>query len=77
MIGHGRLVMAQDVKVPTLNEDGEAAVPARADPDLVAPAEECSICLNSDMERPCKTPCQHWFCRYTLTLAHSWLDCPA
>lgn len=33
------------------------------DPNLVAPSEECSICLNLDMERPCRTPCMHWFCR--------------
>ena len=35
------------------------------DARLVAPQEECSVCLN-DFERPTITPCSHWFCRYWL-----------
>ena len=43
--------------------DKDEEVSNGVDPNLVAPLEECSICLNHDMERPCRTPCQHWFCR--------------
>lgn len=37
---------------------------ANAAPDgsLVAPLEECSVCLNG-FERPTIIPCNHWFCR--------------
>ena len=37
---------------------GEAA----PDEGLLAPDEECSVCLNA-FERPTITPCSHWFCR--------------
>ena len=44
------------------------AVAAEAAPDegLLAPDEECSVCLNA-FERPTITPCSHWFCRYAST----------
>ena len=58
----GPKLWVQDVKVPSLEQEKQE-VPAGVDPDLVAPYEECSICLNADMERPCRTPCHHWFCR--------------
>ena len=43
-----------------------AAQPTEAALDrslLVAPLEECPICLNG-FERPSITPCSHWFCRW-------------
>ena len=47
--------------MPNLDEKHDVLV--GMDPTLEAPSEECSICLNADMERPCRTPCLHWFCR--------------
>lgn len=39
-----------------------------------APAgQECTICLEPLLDRPVRTPCQHWFCRYmmaALTSSH-------
>ena len=48
-------------------DDGAAEAPAaegEAAPDagLIAPDEECAVCLNA-FERPTITPCGHWFCR--------------
>ena len=48
-------------------EDDAAKAPAVAggamqDEGLIAPDEECSVCLNA-FERPTITPCSHWFCR--------------
>ena len=51
---------AQDVKVPSLATEKQA--PVGADPNLVAPLEECPICFNV-LERPTRTACQHWYCR--------------
>lgn len=48
--------------MPTLDQE-EQEEPGEVDPYLMAPYEECSICLNADMERPCRTPCLHWFCK--------------
>ncbi len=39
-----------------------AAGEAAPDKGLIAPDEECSVCLNA-FERPNITPCSHWFCR--------------
>ena len=37
--------------MPTLDQE-EQEEPGEVDPYLMAPYEECSICLNADMERP-------------------------
>ena len=59
-------------------EDNAAEVPVVAGEDapdagLIAPDEECSVCLNA-VERPNITPCSHWFCwsvpLYPLCLPH-------
>ena len=52
-------------------EDNAAQAPATAgeaapDEGLLAPDEECSVCLNA-FERPTITPCSHWFCRSAST----------
>ncbi|PSC76011.1 helicase-like transcription factor isoform B [Micractinium conductrix] len=39
-----------------------AGVPQAADHSLVAPDEECAICIDM-LEQPTLTPCDHWFCR--------------
>ena len=43
-------------------DEGAPAAAAAPDESLVAPQEECSVCLNG-FERPTITPCGHWFCR--------------
>ncbi len=58
------------------NMDQAEEVPKAADPNLVAPLEECSICLNHDMERPCRTPCLHWFCRCAASAGKCRTWCP-
>lgn len=76
-------VCLQELAVPDLRQGtgqraGEAAkasaagkAPANAAPDesLVAPVEECSVCLN-DFERPSITTCGHWFCRCAFSPSH-------
>ena len=70
-IGHGPPPVVQWHDA-SRNAPAEAAAPEEAsaaqaeagfpDKSLLAPQEECSICLNS-FERPTVTPCSHWFCR--------------
>lgn len=55
-------IVAQDVTVPSLSPNLPGDMPDGADATLVAPLEECPICFN-ELERPTRTPCQHWFCR--------------
>ena len=53
-----------------LRRAAKAGAPAKApegtdaapDETLIAPLEECSVCLNG-FERPTIRPCAHWFCR--------------
>ena len=46
------------------------------DESLVAPLEECSVCLNG-FERPTMTPCAHWFCRRVQSSSTMPLGCDA
>jgi hypothetical protein len=39
-----------------------AADLADRDLSLVAPDEECAVCMDN-FEAPCITSCSHWFCR--------------
>ena len=56
-VGHGA------GRIPGFEGSEAARAPAAApDESLVAPQEECSVCLNG-FERPTITPCGHWFCR--------------
>ena len=43
---------------------GTDGVALQPDPTAVAPEDqpECTIC-HEGFERPCRTPCQHWFCK--------------
>mgnify|MGYP001145376250 CR=1 FL=1 len=41
---------------------GALADLADRDLSLVAPDEECPVCMDN-FEGPCITPCHHWYCR--------------
>ena len=53
------LKRAAMAEAPAKALEGADAAP---DESLIAPLEECSVCLNG-LERPTITPCAHWFCR--------------
>ena len=62
-VGHGTVPRrAAKAEVPAETPQGANAAP---DESLIAPLEECSVCLNG-FERPTITPCAHWFCRRVL-----------
>ena len=59
-VGHGAAARGV-AKADALAEAPEGA-DTTPDESLVAPLEECSVCLNG-FERPTMTTCAHWFCR--------------
>ncbi|KAK9804724.1 hypothetical protein WJX72_002146 [[Myrmecia] bisecta] len=53
----------RDLKVPMIRNMTPSTATIPCDVNLVAPEDDvCAICLE-EMFRPCKTPCNHWFCR--------------
>eukprot|EP00887_Chlorella_sp_A99_P003475 scaffold7.g3475.t1 len=52
----------QGVPLPGLPVAGAALQDVERDYGLVAPEDECAICIDS-FEVPVVTPCSHWFCR--------------
>lgn len=62
----GGVLTEKDLGVPDLDlGDVAAEQSVTTDPNLVAPEEECSICLDN-MENPVLTLCNHWFCKECL-----------
>ena len=57
---------AAKAEAPAEALEGTDAAP---DETLIAPLEECSVCLNG-FERPTITPCAHWFCRRVQSSGH-------
>ncbi|KAK9827580.1 hypothetical protein WJX81_000554 [Elliptochloris bilobata] len=66
LICSGGALRTSDVTVPTLpdphlNDGGAKGGRIAHDEAMIAPDEDCAVCLNP-YERPTKTVCNHWFC---------------
>ena len=63
----GGALTEKELTVPDILKapQNPAAQISQVDSSLKAPAgQECTICLDPLLERPVRTPCQHWFCRW-------------